>query len=111
MGYAHHSVYPVWFEIARTELLRQTGVSYADLERDGMLIVVVKLELKYRRPARYDDEVRVIATTTRASGVRIEHDYEVRRGHELLCTGSTTLACLDREGKLQQVPEMLRLEK
>ena len=107
MGFVHHSIYPVWFEMARTELLRQRGVVYAELERQGVLIVVVKLEVKYRRPARYDDELKVTATLTRIGGVRIEHDYEVRRGDELLCTASTTLACLDRDGKLRGVPPEL----
>ena len=107
MGFVHHTVYPVWFEMARTELLRESGIAYAELERRGVLIVVVKLETKYRRPARYDDELTVTATVRKVGGVRIEHDYEVHRGDELLCTGSTVLACLDREGKLRGVPEEL----
>lgn len=107
MGFVHHTVYPVWFEMARTELLRESGIAYAELERRGVLIAVVKLETKYRRPARYDDMLKVTATVRHVGGVRIEHDYEVRRGEELLCTGSTVLACLDREGKLRGVPEEL----
>ena len=108
MGVAHHSVYPVWFELARTELLRAGGIAYADLERAGTFIVVVKLEAHYKKPARYDDLLDVTATVTKMGGVRIEHAYEVRRGKELLCTGATTLACLDREGRLTGVPESLR---
>lgn len=107
MGFAHHSVYPVWLEIARTELLRSAGLAYADLEKSGTLIVVVKLSLTYKKPARYDDPLDVTATLRRIGGVRIEHDYEVRRGHDLICTASTTLACLDREGKLTAVPDAL----
>ncbi len=57
MGVAHHTVYPVWFEIGRTELLRATGGNYADMERDGVLLAVVKLEVTYKQPARYDDEL------------------------------------------------------
>jgi len=109
MGVAHHSVFPVWFEMARTELLRHTGVSYADLERDGVFIVVVKLDIRYRRPARYDDDLTITAVVTRSGGARIEHTYEVRRADQLLATGNTTLACLDREGNIQRVPDILTL--
>jgi acyl-CoA thioester hydrolase len=107
MGFVHHSVYPVWFELARTELLRESGVAYAELEKSGTLIVVVKLEVNYKKPARYDDLLDVTAMVTKVGGVRIEHDYEIRRGAELLCTGNTTLACLDREGRLTGVPQAL----
>lgn len=108
MGYVHHSVYPVWFEMARTELLRQAGVIYAEVERRGeMYIVVARLNLSFRRPARYDDELTVTAKLDRAGGAKIEHRYEVRRGEELLCTGQTTLACVDRQGRPMRVPEWM----
>ena len=110
MGYVHHSVYPVWFEMARTELLRETGPAYAELEREGVLIVVVDLKVKFKRPARYDDELEVTATLRRSGGARIEHDYEVRRDRERLVTGSTTLACVDTDGRVRPVPEALRYE-
>src|SRR5688500_6128149 len=100
MGFVHHSVYPIWMEAARTELLRESGLAYAEVEKSGTIIDVVKMELTYKKPARYDELLDVTATVTRAGGVRIEHAYEVRRGGELLCTGQTTLACLDAYGKL-----------
>jgi acyl-CoA thioester hydrolase len=106
MGVVHHSVYPVWLEIARTELLRASGISYAELERTGVFIVVVKLSLSYRRPARYDDQLQV---TARLSAAKIEHEYEVKRGDELLCTASTVLACIDRDGRPQRVPDFIHL--
>ena len=109
MGVAHHSVYPIWFELARTELLRESGIAYAELEKAGTLIVVVKLEVQYKRPARYDEVLQVTARATKVGGVRIEHAYEVRRDGELLCTGATTLACLDRDGRLTGVPDALRI--
>ncbi|MBI1367959.1 MAG: YbgC/FadM family acyl-CoA thioesterase [Planctomycetes bacterium] len=110
MGFVHHSIYPIWFEMARTELLRQSGISYAQLEATGTLIVVVKLEVKYRKPAKYDDVLDITAICTRAAGARIEHSYEIRRGDELLVVGSTVLACIDRAGKVQPVPEHLHYE-
>lgn len=110
MGVVHHTVYPVWFEVARTELLRVSGTPYAQLEAQGLLIMVVQMQVKYRRPAKYDDVLQITATLRRASGARIEHDYEIRRGTELLVTGSTVLACVDRTGRVVPVPENLRWE-
>ncbi len=107
MNVAHHSVYPVWLEIARTELLRAQGDAYRDLEAEGVFFVVAKLSLRYRRPAIYDDELTIIATALPTVGVKLEHHYEVRRGGELLATAETTLACVDRAGKLRPVPESL----
>src|SRR5262245_46654986 len=77
MGVAHQAAYPVWLEIGRTELLRQGGVSYQQLEADGVFFAVVELEIKYKSPARYDD---VLALETRITGTgraRIDHGYEL----------------------------------
>jgi len=105
MGVAHHSAYPVWLEIARTELLRSQGQAYRDLEAAGVFLVVAKLSLRYRRPARYDDELDLTVVSLPTVGVKLEHHYEVRRGGELLATAQTTLACVDGDGKLRVVPE------
>jgi acyl-CoA thioester hydrolase len=105
MGVVHHTVYPVWFEMGRTELLRSTGRTYRDMESAGLLLAVVKLEVTYRAPARYDDLVTLRTTLTRVGAVKIEHAYELFRGDDLLVTGSTVLACLDREGRARALPE------
>lgn len=107
MNVAHHSVYPVWLEIARTELLRQRGCTHRELEANGVYLVVAKMSLRYRRPARYDDVLRVCARVVPGStsgSVKIEHEYEVYRGRELLATASTTLACVDQQGRLRALP-------
>lgn len=104
MGVAHHSAYPVWLEMARTELLRARGAVYRQLEERGVLFVVARLEVRYRRPARYDDQLTIAVSVAPSAGVKIEHAYEVRRGAELLATAKTTLACVDRDGRLQPVP-------
>jgi acyl-CoA thioester hydrolase len=98
MGLLHHANYLVYFEQARTELLRSLGYSYRDLEDRGFLLVLTKVEVRYRRPARYDDLL----------AVRIDHRYEVIREGELVAEGSTTLACVDREGRPQALPECLQ---
>lgn len=107
MGVAHHAIYPIWFEMGRTELLRTSGVNYRDIEAQGILLAVVSLSVQYKRPARYDDYVTLETTLSRAGNVKIEHDYALYRGEELLTTASTTLACIGRDGKLQSVPEIL----
>lgn len=105
MGVVHHTVYPVWFEMGRTELLRDTGRTYRDMEAAGLLLAVVKLEVTYKQPARYDDLVRLRTTLARVGAVKVEHAYELWRGEELLVTGSTTLACIDRDGRAKPLPE------
>jgi acyl-CoA thioester hydrolase len=107
MGFLHHANYLVYFEQARTELLRSRGHSYRDLEDQGYLLVLAKIEVRYRNPARYDDLLLVRTTVTRTTPIRIEHRYEVLRDGTLLAEGSSTLACVDRDGKLQALPEWL----
>ncbi|MEM7578182.1 MAG: thioesterase family protein [Planctomycetota bacterium] len=127
MNVAHHSAYAVWFEIARTELLRAQGSVYAEMEKAGVLFVVAKLSTRFRKPAVYDDELRVEVTVRQSAGVKIEHTYRVLRrrdsgavsggagsatgaaaGDDILAIGETTLACVDRDGKLRPVPDALR---
>jgi acyl-CoA thioester hydrolase len=107
MGYLHHANYLVYFEQARTELLRAAGVSYRDLEDQGFLLVIAKAEIRYRSPARYDDLLTIRTSVARMTAVRIDHRYEVRREGTLVAEGSSTLACVDREGKLQRMPDVL----
>ncbi len=109
MGVLHHANYFTYFEMGRTELLRANGKSYRDLEDGGLLMVIVKIGCNYRRPARYDDVLRLRTVTTRVTAAKIEHEYQMFRGEELLCEGHSTLACVDREGRVQRVPEWLYL--
>jgi acyl-CoA thioester hydrolase len=112
MGFVHHGVYPTWLEIGRTELLRRAGVTYAQLEDAGVLLVVTKLELRYRMPAKYDDEIEVRTAVTGGGRARIDHAYEIRRvqGGEPgdLCSEATsTIACVGRDGRPRPLPEWL----
>lgn len=107
MGVVHHTVHPVWFEMGRTELLRGTGRTYRELEAQGILLAVVRLEVRYRAPARYDDLLELRTTLRETSRVKVEHDYELRRGSEILVVGSTVLACLDRDGRARPIPDGL----
>lgn len=105
MGVAHHTAYPTWFEMARTELLRKRGRAYRALEAEGILFVIIRLNVEYHRPAQYDDVLCVHAKASSAGRVRITHEYRVRRVNELLAKAQTTMVCVDREGRPQRIPE------
>jgi acyl-CoA thioester hydrolase len=105
MGFVHHSRFFQYFEMGRVELLRSLGHSYADLEREGILFVVVRAECRYKAPARYDEELSLTTRIVKQTHVRIDHVYELWRDKTLLAEGNTTIACVDREGNLRQIPE------
>jgi acyl-CoA thioester hydrolase len=117
MGVAHHAAYIPWLEIGRTDLLRDSGITYAQLERDEIFLVIVKLDVRYRRPIRYDDIVEIRTRWTGGSRVKIEHEYEIyiveRDGQPIDINASaatTTLACVDAEGKIRELPAWLAPE-
>ena len=107
MGFVHHSRYLQYFEMGRVEMLRSLGHSYADLERKGVLFVVIRVECRYKAPARYDDELTLTTRIVKQTHVRIDHAYELKRGDTLLAEANTTIACVDREGNLQPIPAAL----
>jgi acyl-CoA thioester hydrolase len=121
MGVAHHAAYVPWLEAARTEILRDAGVSYAQLESAGVFLVVTKIEVRYRRAGRYDDLLEVRARVVGGGRVKIEHEYEVRvaerigadvarmreTGEDLLAGATTTLACVDERGRVRALPDWL----
>ena len=115
MGVVHHSSYLPWMEMGRTELLRAVGQSYAELESQGVFLVVTKVEVKYRRPLKYDDLVEIRTKIDKASKVKLRHSYEIvliERGgesaNELCAIAATELACVDGDGKIRALPEWLR---
>src|SRR5246127_3518232 len=108
MGLLHHANYLVYFEQGRTELLRSAGATYKDLEDGGYLLVLTKVQVRYLRPARYDDLLTLRTIIERVTAVRIDHRYEVLCAGQLLAEGSSTLACVDRTGRPQVLAEYLR---
>jgi acyl-CoA thioester hydrolase len=108
MGYVHHSRFLQYFEMGRVELLRSCGIAYADLERQGVFFVVVKAEIRFRAPAKYDDELTLTTRLTRSTHVRYDHAYELKRGRTMVAEGTTTIACVDRSGQVIQIPESMR---
>jgi acyl-CoA thioester hydrolase len=104
MGIVYHGAYLPWFEIGRTELLREHGLPYRELEAEGYRLPVLEVSLKYLRPALYDDTVEIHTTLREKPAVRIRLEYELRRGDELLVTGWTMHAFIDREGRPVRPP-------
>lgn len=107
MGFLHHSQFFNFFEQGRTELLRAQGGCYRDIEDSGLFLVVVKLQCSYHSPARYDDLLTLTTKVERISAVKIEHSYRLMRGDKLLASAASTLACVDREGQIQRLPESI----
>src|SRR5438128_12533726 len=108
MGLLHHANYLVYFEQGRTELLRSFGLAYRDLEDQGYLLVLTRAEIRYRSPVHYDDLLTLRTIVVRTTAVRIDHRYELRRDGTLVAEGSTILACVDRNGRVQALPEILK---
>lgn len=104
MGIVYHGSYIPWFEVARTQLLREQGFPYRQLEADGYRIPVLEVGAKFIRPAVYDDQLTIIATIREKPSLRIRIEYEVRRGDELLATGQSAHAFCDVNGRPTRPP-------
>ena len=105
----HHSVYSTYFEMGRTELLRVNGYDYKTLEDTGIVLVVARLECRYRAPARYDDELLITTTVGKIDRVRLEHLYTIERPDDgrLIAQGKTILVHVDTTGRLKPMPSFL----
>ena len=110
MGVVYHARYLVWLDIARTEHLRLSGVSYRDLETRGLRLVVGEVAIRYRQPARYDDPVRIRCWVREAASRRIEFGYAVEHADagQLLAAARTSLMVLDASMTITRLPEAVR---
>ncbi len=104
MGIVYHGSYLPWFELGRTNLLKEQGIHYRRLEEEGYRLPVLEAALKYHRPAVYDDTVTVVTTLREKPVLRIRLEYEIFRGDERLVTGHTLHAFIDRTGKPVRPP-------
>ncbi|MBN2908996.1 acyl-CoA thioesterase [Polycladomyces sp. WAk] len=115
MGVVYHTNYIVWFEVARSEMIRELGTSYRELEEKGLLLPVVDVHCRYLSPAHYDEEVIVRTVVKELTGSKIRFGYEVvrRDDNRLLTVGSTTHIWVNREMKRVNIqrddPELYRL--
>jgi len=110
MGVVYYANYFVWFEVARTDLLRDADWSYRSMETDGIMLPVIEAHCDYRQPARYDDELEVRTTAELVSPIRVAFAYEIVRPADetLLAEGRTVHAALDRDGRPCRLPARVR---
>lgn len=114
MGVAYHANYLVWCEVGRTDFIRQLGMTYAEMERRGVMLAVADAHLRYHASARYDDVVRIVTTLTGVRSRMVTFAYELYRvGAEgqddlRLASATTTLVSLDRDGRPTALPPEMR---
>jgi acyl-CoA thioester hydrolase len=110
MGVVYYAHYLVWFEIGRTEWLRDTGLTYRSMEEDGLGLPVIEAHCEYKASARYDDDLEIRTRARRVSPVRIAFDYDIvrRTDAQLIASGYTVHAALDRSGRPVRLPERVR---
>ena len=110
MGVVYYANYFVWFEVGRTNLLRDAGWTYREMEADGIQLPVIEAHCEYVQPARYDDEIEVRTTGTLLSPVRVQFAYEVVRPADdtVIATGHTAHAALGRDGRPKRLPDRIR---
>ena len=110
MGVAYYANYLVWFEVGRTEWLRDTGWSYREMEQTGVALPVIETHCEYRQPVRYDDEIEIRTRAGLVTPVRIRFDYEVTRSADgaLSATGYTVHAAVDASGRPCRLPPHVR---
>ena len=110
MGVVYYANYFVWFEVGRTDLLRESGWDYREMEKEGYALPVIEAHCTYREPAKYDDVLDVRTTGMLLSPVRVQFTYEIVRAADaaMLATGTTIHATLDRAGRPCRLPERVR---
>jgi len=100
----HHANYLTYFEMGRTEMLRAHGRTYREFEDAGLFMVVADATVKYHAPADYDDLLVLRTRVEKIGAAHIRHAYEVIRGTTIVVTGTTTVVCVDREGRVRRLP-------
>ena len=110
MGVVYHARYLVWLDVARTEHLRQCGMTYRDLEASGLRLAVSDVAIRYRQPARYDDPVRIRCWVRGLASRKVEFGYAIEHAEDarLLATATTSLLALDSTMALSRMPERVR---
>jgi acyl-CoA thioester hydrolase len=111
MGVVYHANYLVWCEIGRTELMRELGFAYADVEAAGIRLAVAEAALRYGQAARYDDPILVVTHIAAAQSRTITFGYDIYResadAPQLLATATTKLIAIDGRGTPRRLPDDL----
>ena len=111
MGVVYYGNYLTWFEVGRTDLLRQLGESYREMEENEKIYLpVVEAHCRYHKPARYDDLVDIVTRASRPSRARVQFDYELSRAEDgvLLASGTTLHVAVSRDGRPCRLPRKLQ---
>jgi acyl-CoA thioester hydrolase len=108
MGVVYYANYLVWFEVGRTDWLRETGWTYREMERDGISLPVIEAQCEYRQPARYDEEIEIATRGTLVTPVRVRFDYELTRSGDAIAAGHTVHAALDTGARPCRLPPRVR---
>lgn len=103
----HHANFLTYFEMGRTEMLRAHGYTYRQFEDEGLFMVVSEARVNYHAPAEYDDRLLLRTRVEKIGAAHIKHAYEVIRETRILVTGSTTVVCVDREGRVRRLPDWM----
>ena len=115
MGIVHHSNYPVWYEVARTKLIKEMGIPYSKLEEQGILLPLLEMHSRFIKPSTYEDELLITARITHFSIVKLTVEYEVflKSTGELINTGSTVHAIVEKDlrpcNTKKKYPEFYRM--
>lgn len=115
-GRVHNSQYLNYFERGRVEMLRSFGISYKELETTGIMLVVKTMQVEFHSPAEFDEDLKLFTKLTHCYGARIHHEYRICRDigpetilPELVVSGRSSIACVDRSGKVKKLPKVLQL--
>jgi acyl-CoA thioester hydrolase len=110
MGVVYYANYLIWFEVGRTDWLRDTGWTYRAMEEDGLQLPVIEAHCEYRLGARYDDELEIRTRARKLSPVRLQFDYDILRRADgvVLATGHTVHATIDRQGRPTRMPDKVK---
>jgi len=101
----HHANYLNYLEQSRVEMLRSQSLCYREFENSGLMLVVSEMNVRYRSAAQFDDVLRITTTVVEVRGVRIRHRYVIDRAGEVIVEADSTIACIDREGKVRRLPK------
>lgn len=109
MGRAHHAAYVAWFELGRTEMMRSNGLSYAEMERRGVLLPVVRLEIDYLGAASYEELLTIHTRLAEVRSRRVRFEYVVKgEDGKRIAEGLTVLVCVGPDGRPRRLPQDLR---
>ncbi|MFN9367628.1 MAG: acyl-CoA thioesterase [Planctomycetia bacterium] len=100
----HHANFITYFEMGRTEMLRAQGLTYREFEAAGLFLVVADISCRYLAPAEYDDLLLLRTRIEKIGAAHVCHGYEVLRGPTLIASGTSTVVCVDHEGRVRRLP-------